>query len=482
MLELGLHQPRMCQHCFEACCRAVTANAFGQGEAAPAAQWLGRPAGVVIGEFFSDTAPSALGVFRREFALVWQRDVQRVLMRAASRSQPPAQFFSLHVMPHRYGPSLADVLASDRGAANCTVPLYLCDNGQKMNEPLLRNGLWLMVLGTTPLVLWLYTRKRYGFPDALVVEVLTTTDKAGRKETARLFRQIDTARGKRSCLRGKIVTLTPLQPFSDRSYRCDVTRKRARTTELPGVPLEALTPLLEYVDALTVRRGGLRKLGMPLKKTLLVYGPAGAGMQEYFTWFASRPSPYTVMRLSPASASLVSDYFMVAKRLQPAMILVENVDRWWPESTGRMVTPGYGPALLDELNALTDDDDCLVILTTERLECAQLLELTRTGRIDRLVEIGRLDTASRRRWITWQAQGIPLAPAALERLVTETAQIGLAGIRSLITGVALVYLRGEPGAPIQVEQVDALLQAMAAGGTVGDCLSRGACQTAPTPV
>ena len=151
---------------------------------------------------------------------------------------------------------------------------------------------------------------------------------------------------------------------------------------LPGGVLEAVEA---QVLGIARHRGRLVASGQHLKRGVLLHGPPGTGKTHTLRYLVSRLTDTTVVMLSGDALQFIGPAVSIARALQPALVIVEDVDLI-AESRG--MHPGQHPLLfqlLNEIDGLQEDADVAFLLTTNR---ADLLEPALAQRPD----------ASTRRW------------------------------------------------------------------------------------
>ena len=101
-----------------------------------------------------------------------------------------------------------------------------------------------------------------------------------------------------------------------------------------------------------------------------------------------------MLQLTGDALHLVGEACSVARTLQPAMVVIEDVDLI---AEDRGMHPGQHPLLfqlLNEMDGLAEDADVVFVLTTNRADLLEPALAARPGRVDQAVE---LDAAGRRR-------------------------------------------------------------------------------------
>jgi len=116
-------------------------------------------------------------------------------------------------------------------------------------------------------------------------------------------------------------------------------------------------------------REQLRRLGQSTRKGILLYGPPGTGKTHTIRYLASNLPGHTTLIITAAQIALLAHYMSLARLLQPAMVVIEDVDLIARDREQ------MGPCdesllngLLNEMDGLKQDADILFILTTNRPE------------------------------------------------------------------------------------------------------------------
>lgn len=178
---------------------------------------------------------------------------------------------------------------------------------------------------------------------------------------------------------------------------------------------------------IAAQRARLRAAGRHLKRGLLLYGPPGTGKTHTTRYVVQHLPGTTVLLLSGRSLHMIAPVTELARQLQPAAVVLEDVDLI---AEDRGFGPGSSPVLFELLDAMDGsaaDADLLFLLTTNRADLLEPALAARPGRVDVAVEIGLPDADARRRLLEVHARGLPLAltdddlAAAVDRTEGVTA-------------------------------------------------------------
>jgi SpoVK/Ycf46/Vps4 family AAA+-type ATPase len=219
--------------------------------------------------------------------------------------------------------------------------------------------------------------------------------------------------------------------FRGQVITIEADRRGGRTVvflERPEMEKDALVlpeGLLERVErhvvAPTQHREELLARGRHLGRGLLLWGPPGTGKTHTVRYLTSRLTDATVIILSGASLGMVGAFGNLARRLAPAVVVLEDVDLIAQERT-------FGPfgsssalfELMNEMSGLAEDADVAFVLTTNRPDALEPALAARPGRVDLAVEIPLPDAAARRRLLELYAVGLGLEENDLNSAVERT--------------------------------------------------------------
>jgi hypothetical protein len=201
-------------------------------------------------------------------------------------------------------------------------------------------------------------------------------------------------------------------------------------------------------------RDRLLAAGRHLKRGLLLHGPPGTGKTLSVMHVVSRLPGHTVVILTGGAFGVIEPAAALARDLQPAVVVLEDVDLIAHE---RAFDDDYGPllfSLLNEMDGLADDADVLFVLTTNRPDVLEPALAARPGRIDQAVELPLPDAADRRRLIELYAEGLVLHAEHLDRLVERLEGASPAHIKELLRKAALIAAEARDDDPLVIRDAD----------------------------
>jgi hypothetical protein len=200
----------------------------------------------------------------------------------------------------------------------------------------------------------------------------------------------------------------------------------------------------------------LRAAGRHLKRGILLHGPPGTGKTLSINYLLGAMPGRTTVLLTGRGLGLIEQALGIARDLEPATVVFEDVDLVAAERT--MEFGGGGPLfeLLNQMEGLAEDADLLFLLTSNRPDVLEPALAARPGRVDLALDIPLPDATARERLLRLYAGGIEFdVPAAVAR----TESVSGAFIKELMRQAALrAALEGrEPGAGDVSATLDDLL-------------------------
>jgi cell division protease FtsH len=222
---------------------------------------------------------------------------------------------------------------------------------------------------------------------------------------------------------------------------------------LPEATLDAVERQVLDVARL---RNRLRAAGQHLKRGLLLYGPPGTGKTHTVRYLLGRLDGATVVVLSGTALYLVSAACTLARRHQPSVVVLEDVDLVAGDRS--FGPPGSNPLLfeiLNQLDGLGDDVDVVFVLTTNRVEVLERALAERPGRVDEAVEIGPPDEAGRERLLRLYGASTGIVELDLSATVAATDGTTATYLRELVRRSVVTAALARPEEdPVRVRQGD----------------------------
>jgi hypothetical protein len=241
--------------------------------------------------------------------------------------------------------------------------------------------------------------------------------------------------------------------------------------KLPDITREQIIlpkGLLDRVELQTIRFGQLSNrilaAGRHLKRGLLLYGPPGTGKTLTAMYLSSQMRDRTVLLLAGPQLGLLRPACMMARVLQPATVVLEDVDLIAEERTQATHCNAILYELLNQMDGLHDDADVLFLLTTNRADILEPALASRPGRIDLAVEVPLPDADGRLRLLQLYSRGLDVRVSSWNPVVQQTDGASAAFIRELMRRATLLAVDETNEAIVREEHVAGALRDLAFDG------------------
>jgi ATP-dependent Clp protease adapter protein ClpS len=311
------------------------------------------------------------------------------------------------------------------------------------------------------------------------IEIAVPAGVAGVELTADLFRELEASVRSARCYRGRVLSLERGSRFEGIGGSIRVHRLDPVTREQLILPATTRALIDRNVLAFAAQREQLRVLGQSTKKGILLYGPPGTGKTHTIRYLAANLSGHTTLIVTAEQVELLPEYFALARLLQPAMLVIEDVDLVARnrEQMGSPCEEVLLNRILNEMDGLAEDADLFFVLTTNRPEQIEPALASRPGRIDQAIEIPLPDAEGREKLVRLYARGLELSPEITAKAVKRTEGVSAAFIKELMRRTAQLAMSRDSA----VTSVDDLRQAidemLFAGGKLNIVVLGGAAGT-----
>ena len=402
-------------------------------------------------------------------------DVQAGIDRLFSASR--IRFFGIHE-EHRYETlSIAALIKGGRNAHTIAPAQYHdVDVGESAPMKCLNNGLWLCRIDGLRYAVVLSSHREYGYESGTRIEIAVPAGADGAEFVQRCFSELENAVNAARCYRGKVLSLDGDSDYRGRTRGIMVHKLPAVQRADVILPEATLKLLDRNVLSFVGSREQLRRLGQSTRKGILLYGPPGTGKTHTIRYLASNLPGHTTLIITAAQIALLVHYMNLARLLQPAMVVIEDVDLIARDRDN------MGPceesllnALLNEMDGLKQDADILFILTTNRPEQLEGALASRPGRIDQAIEVPLPDEIGRNKLVQLYGRGLPLGDAVVSEATQRTQGVSAAFIKELMRRIAQASIARDGGTTVGSDDVgEALDDMLFAGGKLNVKLLGGA--------
>ena len=291
-----------------------------------------------------------------------------------------------------------------------------------------------------PVVIGIRDESQFGPPfcslDVLAADRATAT--ATRDEIERLMRA-------RDVFRRQVLSFTESEHHGNELV--SFLPRPAVTAQDVVLPDGVLENIEQHIIGVADWSAELLSAGQHLKRGLLLHGPPGTGKTHTVRYLTGRLADSTVILLTGHSIRFIDQAAALARRLQPSMVVLEDVDL---VATDRDYTPDGNPllfSLLDAMDGVGADADVTFVLTTNRADILETALADRPGRVDLAIEIPRPDAVCRERLLRVYARDLAL-DADLDPVVTGTEGVTASFVKEMIRRTVLVSLRAGERPPV----------------------------------
>ncbi|HYO40561.1 MAG TPA: ATP-binding protein [Nocardioidaceae bacterium] len=264
----------------------------------------------------------------------------------------------------------------------------------------------------------------------------------------------------RNVFRGQVISFGD-DMFGERATALHFLPRPAVSADQVVLPAETLAMIRRQVVGIAEHREQLLAARQHLKRGLLLYGPPGVGKSHTVRYLTSELTGTTIILLTGDALGSIGTACSVARTLQPAMVVVEEVDLI---AEDRDMYDGGQPllfSLLNEMDGLAEDADVVFLLTTNRAGVLERALAARPGRVDQAVALELPDRDARRRLFELYRGDLVVDDSRLDSLIERTEHVTASFLKELLRRAALIAAdAGDPGASLQVsaDQLDAALE------------------------
>jgi ATP-dependent Clp protease adapter protein ClpS len=424
---------------------------------------------------FAGLAPDEIVTTSRQFPGHMRADVQVAIDKLFSGA--PLRFFGLHEQYRSDSLTYANLLRTAEPAMISAAQFLDIDVGDDGPVKCLKNGLWLGRDGDQRYAFMLSFNREYGSAAYSHVEIAVPAGEDGASFVRRCFAELEAAISLARSYRGKVLSLEGEANYRGRSQGIMVHR-------LPHVGRDEVIlpePTLKLLDRNVIRfiesREALRRLGQSTRKGILLYGPPGTGKTHTIRYLAANLPGHTTLLITAEQMGLLPHYMALARLLQPAMVVIEDVDliARAREDMNSLCEESLLNSLLNEMDGLKDNADILFVLTTNRPEQLEGALAGRPGRVDQAIEVPLPDDVGRSKLVRLYGGGLALTDVIVADAVVRTKGVSAAFIKELMRRVAQFNVtRGDGSAASSDDLAEALDDMLFTGGRLNVRLLGGA--------
>jgi ATP-dependent Clp protease adapter protein ClpS len=421
-------------------------------------------AGEAVERHFTGLSQHQLVTTTRQFPRHMRVDVQAAVDKLFGS---PIRFFGLHQEFSHESLSFAQLMHDGRHAPRIAPAQYHeIDVGDDAPVKCLNNGLWLCQTGEVHYAALLSLGRDDGNLPVINLEIAVPAGTDGEAFVRRCFAALEEGVHEARAYRGKILSLESGQDYRGRARGIMVHKLPPVTRDEVILPDQTLRLLDRNVLNFIGSRDALRALGQSTRKGILLYGPPGTGKTHTIRYLASSLPGHTTLIITAEQVGLLEAYMKLARLLQPAMVVIEDVDLIARnrDEMGSPCEESLLNKLLNEMDGLRQDADILFVLTTNRPEELEGALAGRPGRIDQAIEVPLPGEAGRRKLVKLYAGSLPIKTAVIDEIVRRTQGVSAAFIKELTRRLVQSSLARDGGKSVITADIDEALDDMLFSG------------------
>jgi hypothetical protein len=273
----------------------------------------------------------------------------------------------------------------------------------------------------------------------------------------RFFSEIDRRRRELSIYRGKVidpdVSAGGIHSIGFRSIKRVDADSLVLPEEVTQLIRSAIVGFYDHVQT-------LRAVGVEMKRGVLFHSPPGTGKTSISLYLAGLLPNFTVCFVSGQRLLYPREICRMARYLQPAMIVFEDIDLVAEERDSNGLATVLGE-LMNQIDGCEPDEQVLFVMNTNSLERLESAVRNRPGRVDQIIAIPLPDVDARRRLIRQFAAAVKLSPESdLQKVLRATDGLTPATLKEVVkraTVSAIERTGGNGQTDIELTQQDLLL-------------------------
>ncbi len=388
-------------------------------------------AGHLRAHFAAD--PFHLPVVAEQFEKSEHPNLHIAITTLLAREGWAARVIGVATVNDHMGVKMAHLLSNQRGQQITEGPVeyvnITLDDGRVL--ACMQSGLYLIEHGEQRLALLVRGPKETFMRNGVDVEVMAPE----QSQAETFLGDLRTAMRAHNVYRSHIVSL---QPSSNHGINVQFHRLVQVGRDDIILPQGVLERIERQTVGFSRLSDKLRAAGRHIKRGILLYGPPGTGKTLTAMYIAGQMPERTVILITGRSVGLIEQSCKMARLLQPATVILEDVDLIAEERTQQSTNCNVLLfELLNQMDGLAEDADILFLLTTNRPDILEPALAARPGRIDQAIEIPLPDHSCRQRLFELYGHGLTLNSGHLSQIIDQTSGVSATFIRELLRKAAL---------------------------------------------
>ncbi|MBI4189271.1 MAG: ATP-binding protein [Betaproteobacteria bacterium] len=422
----------------------------------------------LLAAHFAPLALDELVVSRRDFPH-WMRPDLQTALEGLFFALPNSRFFGARLRNHDFAFRLSDLAEAGDGIVAGPAEYQEVEIGEAQSIRCLTRGLWLGERDGVRFAVLLDVHDGYRGVRARL-EIGVGPGEIPARVAAQIADELRTQAGSGASWRGKILTLEAAHDdFDVVPAGLRVEKAAPVRREDIVLPEETLALIERNTLGFAQRAEQLARLGLSARKGVLLYGPPGTGKTLVVRWLAGALDGYTKLIVTAGHYGLLAETFEIARALQPALIVLEDIDLVGGHRDGPWAAGGSTlNMLLNEMDGLAPEARMLFVLTTNRPEVLEPALAARPGRVDQAIEIGLPGEAERCLLVKRYAGGLRVTEGLAADAAGTVGRVSPAFIKELMRRAAQAMLERGGDQALESRDIErAMADMLGAGGRLG---------------
>ena len=206
-----------------------------------------------------------------------------------------------------------------------------------------------------------------------------------------------------SIFRGQMLLVASPQDGST-GQTIRITKRPDQTRERIILPEKVVQTVERLVDSRREHADRLARLGHSANLGLLLHGAPGTGKTMMIRYLISRCTEHTAIVPSDMAVETLRESFRLAQYLQPALIVLEDVDLLAQDRQTSRGVDGL-QELMNQLDGISIGSDAIVLMSTNRPEVLESALASRPGRVSQAIEFEVPDASDRQKLLRLFLEG-----------------------------------------------------------------------------
>ena len=208
-----------------------------------------------------------------------------------------------------------------------------------------------------------------------------------------------------------------------------ITKRPSQPKDRIVLPENIIQTALRLIDSRLKHRDRLVQLGHSANLGLLFHGVPGTGKTLMIRYLVSHCTDHTVIVPSDMAVETLRESFRLAQYLQPAIVILEDVDLLAPQRQTSRSVDGL-QELMNQLDGLPSSSDTIVLMSTNQPDVLEPALASRPGRVSQAIEFHVPEAADREKLLNlflselkisfdmsqWSQRTAGASPAFIEEL------------------------------------------------------------------